>query len=85
MDEMSSSNQSDELGRGQSRAWNQMAAIAKPTTLLSGRGLSPARTRATARRTARRHDASSLPELPRDEMRAALFDLLVRVRVKSFN
>jgi len=31
------------------------------------------------------HDASSLPELPSDETRAALNDLLVRVRLKGFN
>ena len=30
------------------------------------------------------HDASSLPELPSDETRAALNGLLVRVRVKRF-
>ena len=30
------------------------------------------------------HDASALPELPSDETRAALNDLLVRVRLKSF-
>ena len=31
------------------------------------------------------HDASQLPELPSDETRNALNDLLVRVRVKGFN
>jgi len=29
------------------------------------------------------HEASTLPELPSDETRAALNDLLVRVRLKS--